>query len=44
VLGEIATAQDTGDYSDRGEVCIVASQPRWDDADEFTADDDGISL
>lgn len=35
VLGEIAVAQDSGDYSDRGEVEEIASQPTWE------SDDDG---
>jgi len=34
VLGEIALAQDTGDYSDRGEVCLMASRPAWESDDE----------
>jgi hypothetical protein len=39
VLGEIAEAQRTGDWSDRGEVTVMASRPAWEsDDDEDTED------
>jgi hypothetical protein len=45
VLGEIAEAQRTGDYSDRGEVCMTVEQPAWGDDAEFEDDEEGgISL
>jgi hypothetical protein len=45
VLGEIAEAQRTGDYSDRGDVCMVVEQPAWGDDAEFSDDENGgISL
>ena len=45
VLGEIAEAQRTGDYSDRGDVAIMASMPAWGDDSEFEDDEEnGISL
>jgi hypothetical protein len=45
VLGEIAEAQRTGDYSDRGDVCMVVEQPAWGDDAEFEDDEEGgISL
>lgn len=34
VLGEIAVAQDTGDYTDRCEVEEMASQPTWESDDD----------
>jgi hypothetical protein len=45
VLGEIAEAQRTGDWSHKGDIFKVSRAfNERDDADEFTADDDGISL
>jgi hypothetical protein len=45
VVTEIAIAQDTGDWSDRGEVALTVSQPAWSDMDEFSDDEEtGISL
>jgi hypothetical protein len=44
VLGEISEAQRTGDYADRGSVCLTVSQPAWSDDAEFTDGDEGISL
>lgn len=41
VLGEIAEAQRTGDYSDRGDVCVVVEQPAWGDDAEFSDDENG---
>lgn len=35
VLCEIAVAQDSGDYSDRGEVSVMASQPTWEGDDDL---------
>jgi hypothetical protein len=38
-LGEIAEAQRTGDWSDRGEITVMASRPAWEsDDDEDTED------
>lgn len=45
VLGEIAEAQRTGDWSDKGEVAVTASMPAWGDDSEFEDDEEGgISL
>jgi hypothetical protein len=45
VLGEIAEAQRTGDWSDKGDVAVVASMPAWGDDAEFEDDEEGgISL
>jgi hypothetical protein len=40
VLGEIAEAQRTGDYSDRGEVSVMASRPAWESDDEEDGEGD----
>lgn len=38
VLGEIAEAQRTGDYSDRGEITVMASRPAWESDDDEEGD------
>lgn len=39
VLGEIAEAQRTGDWSDRGEITVMASRPAWESDDEDDNED-----
>jgi hypothetical protein len=39
-LGEIAEAQRTGDWSDRGEVSVMASRPAWESDDEEDGEGD----
>jgi hypothetical protein len=39
VLTEIAIAQDSGDWSDRGEISLMASRPAWESDDDEDNED-----
>ncbi len=39
VLGEISEAHRTGDYSDRGEIAVMASRPAWESDYEDDSED-----